>query len=160
MTDATLVRIAGGEQFDFIFRTPAALTNTTVRFGLMDATTSSDAVDGCYIEIPATGAAVGKTANNSTRTTSATIATLSASTWYHGRIKVNDAASAVDFTIFDDSGTQLGTQQNTANIPTGSGRECGCGVVATNSGTTASDLINADYMSISWTKALTRGAAS
>lgn len=99
-------------------------------------------------------AAVGKTSSNSTRTTSSTIATLSANTWYRARIVVNKAASAVDFYIFDDNGNQLGTQQVTTNIPTATGRETGHGYIATKSGTTAQSCIDMDFMSIEFTRAL------
>ena len=60
---------AGGESAEFIFYI-ATLTNTTIRMGFHDSVTSADAADGAYVEIPSTGAAVLKTANNSTRTTS------------------------------------------------------------------------------------------
>lgn len=156
-TDAAQIRIGGGEVFDIVFRTPAALTNTTYRFGLLDTTTSADAVDGAYFEIPSTGAAVGKTSNNSTRSTTATIATLSTNTWYHARIVVNSAASQVDFTIYSEAGSSLGTANLTANIPTAAGRETGAGFIGTNSGTTASDVVNLDYMAITFTRSLQRG---
>ncbi len=152
-------RIAGGEQFDLIFRTPAALTNLTYRLGVLDTVTSADAVDGIYFEMPASGAIVGKTSNNSVRTTSATIATLVANTWYHARLVVNAGATAVDFFIFSDAGTQLGTVNSTTNIPTASGRECGPGGVFTNSAATSVDVVNLDYMAFSVPgRKLVRGA--
>ena len=154
-----LIRLGGGERFDVVFRTAASLATTTIRMGLHDTLTSADAVDGCYFELPATGAIVGKTSSNSTRSTTATVATLAVNTWYHARVQLNAAATAVDFTIFSDTGTQLGTAQLTTNIPVASGREVGAGVVATNSGTVAVDLINLDYMSFGVVgKTLTRGA--
>lgn len=153
MTATNAIRLAGGEVTEIVFRINT-LTNLTMRLGYLDSTTSGDAVDGAYIEIPSTGAAVGKTASNSTRTTSSTIATLSTATWYRARIVVNRAASQVDFTLYDDNGNQLGTQSNTANIPTASGRETGHGVIATNSGTTATSLADIDFMSLEWTRAL------
>lgn len=152
-TDASAILIGGGEVAEFVFRIPD-LTTLTLRLGFLDTATSADATDGAYIEVLSTGAATGKTANNSTRTTSATIATLSANTWYRARIVVNRDATAVDFYIFDDSGNQLGTVQNTANIPTAAGRETGHGYVATKSGTTAQGCVDMDYMSIEWTRAL------
>lgn len=155
MTDIISFLIGGGENTEFVFRI-IDLTTLTVRMGFHDTLASTDAVDGCYIEIPSTGAAVGKTSNNSTRTTSATIATLSINTWYRARIEVNDAASSVTFTIFDGNGNQLGTQTNSANIPTGAGRNCGHGFVATKSGTTAQGCIEMDYMSLEIDKALIR----
>lgn len=148
--------LSGGGAFsEFVFLI-GTLTNTTIRMGFLDTGTSTDATDGAYLEIPATGAAVGKTANNSTRTTSATIATLSTATWYRGRIIVNFDASAVWFGIYSETGTLLGSVTNTTNIPTASGRETGHGVVATNAGTTAVSLIELDYMSVGILRPLTR----
>lgn len=152
-TDASAFLIAGGEVSEHVFRLPD-LTTLTARLGFIDTATSSDCTDGVYIEIPSTGAAVGKTSSNSTRTTSSTIASLSANTWYRARIVVNKTATAVDFYIFDDNGNQLGTQQNTANIPTATGRETGHGYIATKSGTTAQGCIDMDFMSIEFTRAL------
>ena len=153
-TEDTAFTLAGcGLVLEFVFQL-ISLTTMTVRMGFLDTVSSADAVDGAYIEIPSSGAAVGKTANNSTRTTSATIATLSISTWYRARIVVNKGATAVDFYIFSDAGNLLGSVQNTANIPTAAGRECGHGYVATKSGTTAQAIIEMDYMSIEWVRAL------
>ncbi len=154
-------RIAGGEQFDVVFRTPAALTAMTYRFGYHDTASSADAVDGIYFEMPASGAIVGKTSSNSVRTTSATVATLAVSTWYHARIVVNANATGVDFFIYSDAGAQLGTVSITTNIPTASGRECGVAFIGTNSGTTAVDIVNLDYMAASIPgRNLLRGALS
>ena len=145
-TNQLQILLGGGEQFDCTFKTPAAFTNITTRLGFHDCITSADAVDGCYIEIPTTGVAVGKTSSNSVRTTSATIATLAVDTWYHGRVKLNAGATGVDFTIFSDTGTQLGTVNITTNIPTASGRECGASYVVINAGTTATISGILDYM--------------
>jgi hypothetical protein len=152
-TSVDALLIGGGEIAEFVFRIPD-LTTATIRMGFIDNATSADCVDGCYIEIPSTGAAVGKTSSNSTRTTSATIATLSTNTWYRGRVTVDRTAANVTFQIFDDSGNQLGTQTNSANIPTATGRETGHGIIGTKSGTVAQAIFQIDYMSIEWTKAL------
>jgi len=153
----TGIRIGGGERADIIFRTPADLSTITYRFGFTDSGSSADAVDGCYFELSGSGAIVGKTANNSTRTTSSTIATLSTDTWYHGVITINSDATQVDYTIYSEAGSSLGTQSITTNIPTASGRETLIGIVATSSGTTAIDLAWIDYAAMQWTKALVRG---
>ncbi len=155
MTDVLSFLIGGGEVTEFVFR-PIDLTTLTARFGFLDTLTSTDAVDGCYFELLSTGVITGKTSNNSTRTTSATIATLSINTWYRLRLEVNDAATSVTFTVFDANGNQLGTQTNSANIPTGAGRNCGHGYVATKSGTTAQACIEMDFMSLEIDKALIR----
>lgn len=152
-TAADALLIGGGEIAEFVFRLPD-LTTLTARLGFIDTATSADCVDGAYVEIASTGVVTGKTSNNSTRTTSATITTLSANTWYRARIVVNKAATAVDFYVFDDNGNLLGTQQNTANIPTAAGRETGHGYIATKSGTTAQACIDMDFMSLEFTRAL------
>lgn len=152
-TAVDAILLAGGEVAEFVFRIPD-LTTATIRMGFIDTATSADCVDGAYIEIPSTGNAVGKTSSNSTRTTSATIATLSTNTWYRARIVVDRTAANVTFYIFDDAGNQLGTQTNSANIPTAAGRQTGHGIIGTKSGTVAQAIFQIDYMSIEWTKAL------
>jgi hypothetical protein len=160
LASTTLHTFKGGETYECIFQPKVASnTNTTIRMGFMDATTSTDAVDGAYIEIPAGSfAAVGKTANNSTRTTSTTIATLAVNTWYRAEILVNRAASSITFTIYDENGVSLGSQTNSANIPTGAGRAFGTGFIATNVGTTATLLAWLDYQAcqLGTNKALNR----
>jgi len=140
----------GGETYEAIYQPKVASnTNTTTRFGFLDATTSADAVDGAYFEIPAGSfAVVGKTANNSTRTTSATIATIAVNEWYRFKVTVNRAASSVKFEIFDANGVLLGSQSNTANIPTTSARSFGAGYISTNVGTVATLLGWLDYQAV------------
>ena len=159
-TTTVYVRIGGGEQFDCVFRTPAALANLTYRMGMQDAVTSADSIDGCYFEMTGgTGVITGKTANNSVRTTSAAIATLAVNTWYHARMIVNANATAVDFYIYDMAGAVLGTVQITTNIPTASGREVGITGVFTNGTTTAVDIVNLDFVSYQYPgRRLQRGA--
>lgn len=149
-------RLAGGEQFDCIFY-PENLANSTHRFGFHDATTSADAVDGCYFEMSASGAVVGKTANNSTISTTATIATLSTATWYHGRVTVNSDATLVTFELFSDSGALLGSATLSANIP-GNTRLLGFGYIATESAGATQDLVRIDYMRVGLRRKLLRGA--
>jgi hypothetical protein len=159
-TNLDTLLLGGGEQFDLVFQSPTVFTNTTLRFGFLDTIDQTDAVDGCYFQLSGSGVIVGKTASNSTRSTTATIATLTASTWYHTRVKLNDAGSQVDFTVFSDAGASLGTANLTTNIPVAAGRETGAGLVATNSGTSIIDLIALDYMSTKFARQLTRGAAT
>lgn len=154
--NAARMDLAGGEVFNFVFRTPASFTNTTLRAGYHTSTNQTDATDGVYFEYSGSGVIVGKTANNSVRTTSGTIVTLVANTWYHGRIIINNAKNQVDFTIFNESGSSLGTQSITTNLPA-TGRLLSTGFIVTNSGTTATDLLFIDYMDSYTNKKLTRG---
>jgi hypothetical protein len=148
--------LGAGLNLEAVFWTPASFTNTTVRIGFLDTNSSTDATDGVYLELPGSGAAVCKAASNGTRTTSPTVATLSASTWYHLVIQIVGPASAT-CTLYSDAGASLGSQTVTTNIPTATGRETGFGAVATNSGTTATDLVALDYLGYYYTAALQRG---
>jgi hypothetical protein len=145
MTDPASLLLTGSEQFELIFNI-TTLTNLTGRIGFLDSTTSADAVDGVYIEILATGVATLKTASNSTRTTSATIATLTAGTWYKAVVMTSPTGNIAIGEIFSATGASLGKQANTTNIPTGAGRYTGTGCIFTNSGTVATALVDLDYM--------------
>jgi hypothetical protein len=124
-------------------------TNTTVRLGFHDSVTSADAVDGTYFEIVGT-TATGKTSNNSARSSTASNYTITAggANWYRFRIVLNSTASTVTYSIYNLSGTQLWTDTLSTNIPTAVGRETSAGIVATNSGVSAVDLVHVDYMGI------------
>jgi hypothetical protein len=159
VSDVTAYRITGGEVFELIFQhRVAAGASTTLRFGFLDGLTSADMVDGCYFECPSGSLAlVGKTASNSTRSTTSTIYTLTVDTWYRAKVIINSDATSVTFYLYDDAGSLLGSQSLSANIPTASGRETGAGFVATNVGTTAVLLAYFDWMAIWYNdRALTR----
>jgi hypothetical protein len=152
LTDVTAFRISGGEVFEIIFQPRVSgNANTTIRMGFLDTTSSADAIDGVYFELPANSLnIVAKTANNGTRTTSSPIATLTVNTWYRCRIEINDNATQANFYVYDDNGTLLGSTSITTNIPTAAGRETGAGFVATNSGTTATLLAYFDFMAVGY----------
>lgn len=147
----------GGEFTNIVFYIDT-LALTTIRLGYHDSVTSADAVDGGYIEIPATGDAVCKTASNSVRTTSGTIATLAQTTWYHALIYTDANATALTCELYSEAGALLGSQTNTTNIPSSSGvRVFGNGAIATNSGVAAIPLLIVDFLDIGWTRSLVRG---
>jgi hypothetical protein len=147
-TALNVFRIAGGERWDVNFGTAAAFTAATFRSGALDSITSTAPVDGVYFEFSGSGAIVGKCRSNNVESATATLATLGTLTYYHGRITVNAGATSVLFEVFDDAGTLLGSASLTTNIPVASGREVGWGSIATNSGTTATDLVNMDRQSL------------
>jgi hypothetical protein len=151
--------ISGGEQTDFIIR-PQLLAGATIRMGFLDTDDSTAPLDGCYLEmarVTATdGVLVGKTANNSTRSTTGTSYTLVTNTWYQLRVVVNAAATLVSYFLYDESGAQLWTDTLATNIPTTAGRETGHGIIATNSDTSAHDIVDIDYMNLWINRSLTR----
>jgi hypothetical protein len=152
--DTSGFRLGGNEAFSCVFQLTTT-TNTTTRIGYFDTSTSSDATDGAYLEIVGTTASA-KTSNNSSRTTNGTTYTVTTGVWYGLYITVNSDATSVNFTLRLDDGTVLLNVNNTTNIPTASGRETGCGVISTNSGTSSVQLIVLDYMSFGWVGDLTR----
>lgn len=149
-TDLNTFFFKGGESFTAIIN-PLSFTTTTTRLGFVDTNTSADAVDGAYVEMSNSGVLILKTSNNSVRTTSATVATLSLNTWYKIKINVNANATAVIAEVYDATGTLLGTQSNTSNIPITSARAFGSGIVTTNSGVVATALMDLDFLRTNFT---------
>lgn len=149
LTEPVMILLGGKEYFEAIVNPTDIGADTTVRVGFMDTTDHTDNVDGAYFELSA-GTLKGKTATNSTRSTTGTTYTPSTATWYRLVIMVKSDASRVDFYIYNDAGTILWTNSLTTNIPTAVGRETGAGIVATNVGTTQTYLIHVDYMGISF----------
>jgi hypothetical protein len=114
--------------------------------GFHDATSVTDAVDGVYAEYSLNGNLVLKTSNNSTRTTSSIIATLSLNTWYKIEIIVNGTATSVLLNLYNATGTLIATSSAiTTNIPTGIGRECAFGFITTGSSTIGESLVDDDF---------------
>lgn len=134
-----------GLRYRGVFMVPASgfVAGATHRIGLHDATTSADAVDGCYLEV-VNATASFKTAAASTRTTNATTATLIAGTWYtvHVWFLTTTTARCV---VINDAGTVMLDVTNVANVPTNAQffRPCH---LSFNSGTAALALCNVDYM--------------
>lgn len=146
MTDVGHLLLAAGDYFECIFQIKT-LANLTMRIGFIDVTTSADVVDGAYLEVLSTGVATFKTADNSARTSNATTATLSASVWYRVEIEVNASNDARCRIFNSDTGAVvLAEQTNTTNIPGATNRASGAGIIATNSGTTATALVDVDLI--------------
>lgn len=138
--------LAGGETTEFIFM-PVTTTNTVVRLGFMDSGSSAAVVDAVNINITAT-TLTGKTSAASSASTTGTTYTVSESTWYRAKIVVNANATRVDFYLYAANGSLLWTDYLTTNIPTTAGQETGHGVIAYNTGTSAVEIIDMDYMSL------------
>jgi hypothetical protein len=145
MSDANAIRIKGGEIYRQRF-CPLLFTTATRRMGFIDTATNADCLDGVYAEYSLSGNLVLKTSNNSTRTTSSVLATLSLNTWYTAEIIVNSNATSVIMNLYNSVGTLTGTTSPiTTNIPTGVGRECGIGFITTGSSATADALVDDDF---------------
>ena len=144
--DACL-QISGGEKSTIIFKTATTLTGVTRRMGFSTSISEALPTDGCYGMI-ADGVLTGITANNNTRSTTATSFTLSANTWYRLKISINSNATLVTYTLYtDNSDTVLWTDTLATNIPA-SNRAVGHGDIATYSGTSAIVIGYIDYIDV------------
>lgn len=154
---AQLAFILGGtEKCDIILK-PKTLADTTIRAGFHDSTTSGAPVDGCYFHLnPATAKITGRTMDNSAASTTGTDFQAVTNTWYHLVVELNADATRVDFTIYDEAGAVLWTDNLTTNIPTGASRACQCTVVATNSNSSAVALLELDLVSVQISRTLAR----
>ena len=145
-TTANLSKLIPNLQTDLIFKLPVTINSlTTIRFGYtVGSITSADATNGAYFEIVGTSL-VGKTASASVRSsTSAT--TLTADTWYHLRVTVV-STSLIKYDVYLMDGTLFSTQTLNTNIPTVALNNI---LIATCSDVVASQLINVDYIGITF----------
>lgn len=131
------------------------LSTVTERFqlvvGLMDTATAANQVDAVAFVYDEGGVSTGSTAaaywqtltaSNSTRTfnTSLTQTTVAAATWVKLRIDINSAGTSAEFRIND---TLVST--HTANIPTGTARAVGVGLLLIKSIGTTARTVDLDY---------------
>lgn len=145
-TTANLSKLIPNLQTDLIFKLPVTVNSlATIRFGYtLGSTTSADAVSGVYFEI--NGASlVGKTASSSVRSSTSTTI-LTADTWYHLRVTVV-STSLIKYDVYLMDGTLFSTQTLNTNIPTVALNNI---LIATCSDVVASQLINVDYIGITF----------
>jgi hypothetical protein len=141
---ATSFLLAGGEWTDFVVALDTT-SGSTYRLGWHNATASTAPTDGAYLQIAGTVLRL-RTANNSTRDSSASTYTLTANTYYRLRDSVNANATRVYGRVLSEAGSSLWFDSVSTQIPTTAGREVGHGFVVTNSGTTAYALMRIDWM--------------
>jgi hypothetical protein len=132
--------------FECIFAIPDDFTNKTAKLGFYDdATNTTAGVDGTYFLIDNSGNMTPETSNNSTRTTG-TSYSLSVDTVYKAQIWWNGSSSVIfKITNMDESTVHASEVINT-NVPSGTDRRFGAGLVTESSGTATDDLLVLDYM--------------
>lgn len=132
--------------FECIFAIPDDFTNKTAKLGFYDdATNTTAGIDGTYFLIDNSGNMTPETSNNSTRTTG-TSYSLSVDTVYKAQIWWNGSSSVVfKITNMDESTVHASEVINT-NVPSGTARRFGAGLVTESSGTATDDLLVLDYM--------------
>lgn len=157
--------LAGGERYELMFKqhvfagSGEAGPGSRLYAGFADLSANAPPNEGAYFVLSPTGGLFGETALAAVRTTTPLIANLATGTWYRGLIEVNSVATTgVVFTAYNDSGTQLGQQTATANIPDGSTATMHARMFVreTRNASGVIDLASVDYIT-SWREGLTRG---
>jgi hypothetical protein len=137
--------LSGKQKVTIIFKIPSSLANTTVRMGVHTSTDHTIPANGVYCKLDGT-ALSGNTVKASVQSTTPSTYTISPNTYYRLVIELNDNATSVKFTLYeDDSDVVLWTDILTTNIPTTIG---GFTLNATNSDTVSTSLITIDYISV------------
>lgn len=159
-TEATQFHINGSETLVFIFKflDASTLNTSVIRMGFQDVITTSNPVDGVYINVTgmATKVLRGTCRSNSVETDTASSYTPTQNTWYRGTIIVNASATNVTFRLQNVGGSVVWEDYCVTNIPTGSGRYTGHAVVTFLGGITARDVMSMDYMSVYIDRSLVR----
>lgn len=149
--------IAGGETYEVIFAVETT-GNTTARLGYHDTNTATAPVDGVYLQIVET-ALTGIARSNNSETVTADTVTLTQGVLYRAKLVLNADATLATFTLFTCADGQPVSWVNNAvasNIPTGAGRYIMPDMIATNSGTSAVNLMSLDWFRFSIDRVLVR----
>lgn len=146
------IYLAGGEGSEFIIR-PVTLTNQTARYGWFLANAGGAASNGIWLEMATTGATTLNAANASTTTTSSSLYTMVTNTWYRLRIDVAYDYTSATGIIYNASGSILGTQTVSTNLPT---NPVAHGFQTNNAGTNIGALVDVDWMTAEWNKPIPR----
>lgn len=139
------MRISGGFYFN-------NFSTTTFRFGIHSSTTSAAPADGIYFQYSASGVIDGRVTRASSTTVTTTSYTASLSTWYRLTFTVT-SSNQVTFTIYNYAGTQLWSDSVTATLPSNATAFC---CIATESSTTATDILHVDYLLLEYTGGVIR----
>ena len=147
-----------GMQFDVILRLPSSPTaSTVIRTGLIHGTNNNaDAQNGNYFEITG-NSLVGKTANSTTRSSTATFI-LDANTFYHLRTIYN-STTLNTFQIYTMNGTLVWSATLTTNINNGSVSIQPALIALDATGGTRT-LVEVDYIGFTQTPYSGRGATT
>ena len=150
-TNAFSTVFTDGLQTDLIFKLPATTTNNYIRFGHQYGSVAITApTSGNYFEITGT-TLVGITRSSSVQSATSSF-TLTASTWYHARVKesVVGATTGVTFTVYDMSGVTLYNQSLTTNINLVTTRGVTVFGVNTVSQASVTAIIYLDYLGVTF----------
>lgn len=107
------IRLSNGDAVEVVFQQPSVASSVRNRFGVMDSMNASSPAKGAWLAV--SGATLRGMVNG---TSTGTTYTISASTWYTGRIVVG--SSSVTFCLYAENGTLLWSS-TVAALPTAKG---------------------------------------
>lgn len=108
--------VSGGETCEFIFKQIATVADFRLRCGYHNSISPTASQDGFWMTISG-GDCLGYTYNNNTSSNTASNYTISANTWYRGKVKLSESMARVTFSLFAENGINLWTDYITTNIP-------------------------------------------
>jgi hypothetical protein len=147
----------GYESTEFIFQTLSSVTTgIRARFGFGDLTLSTSNSNSLAFYLSGSSGtwsisaqSIVATADNSPATAKA----LSTSAWYNASLRVNGAKTFAEFELWDEGKVNLLFRAVATTLPTA---VLGHGFSAVNTGTSAINLVNVDFMNLSIPKAMVR----
>lgn len=124
------------------FYFPSTLIATTkARFGFQGAFNTNDESSEVSFVVDA-GNIVGRCRNSGTQVGTTTLGSVTTNAWVG--FKIVYTSTAVEFSVYNSSGTLVATETLTTGIPTNISKPLG--TIATSSGTTAGKILGIDYI--------------
>ena len=134
-TDLAALRIAGGETFEVIFKVQQA-QGLIARFGFHQTTTHGAGTWGAWLDVtPQDSTHVlirGQTRSDTDALITGTSYTLDLQVWYRARLEISADAMRVDFTLYDEAGSILWSDELETTAVIAQGYAVGANVIATN----------------------------
>lgn len=125
-----------------------ALASTeSIRVGFSNSLTEALPTQGVYL-FASNGAIEGRAVKDSTTSTTSTTFAPSLDTWYVLEIDVAANGSSVTFRVRNDSGTEQWSDTLATNIPVDADEAVGCGVIATSTIGSQTDMVAIDYLGV------------
>jgi hypothetical protein len=139
--------IGYGAIFDIVFRTSASITSTAnVHMGFMSLLTLvGDSDNGMWLHMVGNNIKGASNVDAAGANFTSTSYTLSANTWYRGRIALNSDNTVITFSLYNEAGTSLwsDTLSGAGYVPWD---RLSVAFRAWNTGTAAVDLLHVDSM--------------
>lgn len=119
----------------------------TVRVGFYTSTDHSDGAQAVCM-VATNGALVGRTVKDSSANSTGSSFTLSMTTWYTLEIEIAANGASATFRVLDDDGELLWDDVLAVTIPVDDDEPVGCGITATSTVGSTTDIVTLDYLGV------------